>query len=274
LLRRLGTQPIKAGLGADQRGVGLGRFWGVAVGLGKVENPAAQRTLEAARAYFEPQLESIGLSEKQIANQTLDELEMSLSNVNDAIKHPEAFGSLQLSFKGTSSIVVATPEGQMSIGALPVLLERKSMILRRISVLRPQEQLSDLKKVVVDTVEDPKARESLLESIESSKQEAAAQAQSLQLQAELTDQAHERSMRLAVELKERKSAMYRSWLERESVASIIGALLLLSLGTALIISMFTHTIAPEIVTSSFLLILGYFFGQAGNAKRKRGKPSK
>ena len=81
-------------------------------------------------------------------------------------------------------------------------------------------------------------------------------------------------MRLAVELKERKSAIYRSWLERESVASIIGALLLLSLGTALIISMFTHTIAPEIVTSSFLLILGYFFGQAGSSKRKRGKSRK
>ena len=247
------------------------------MGWAKVENPAAQRTLEAARAYFEPQLESIGLSEKQIASQTLDELEVSLSNVNDAIQHPESFGSLQLSFKakqGSTSILVAAPEGQMSIGALPVLLERKSMILRRISVLRPQEQLSDLKKVVVDTVEDPKARESLLESIESSKQEAVVQAQSLQLQAELTDQARERSMRLAVELKERRSAIYRSWLERESVASIIGALLLLSLGTALIISMFTHTIAPEIVTSSFLLILGYFFGQAGSAKRKRGKSRK
>lgn len=242
------------------------------------ENPAAQ-TLETARAYFEPQLESIGLSAKQIEHQTLEELEASLANVNDAIQHPESFGSLSLSFhinQGKLTSLLAQPgEGSISIGILPVLLERKSMILRRIGVLRPQEQLSDLKKVIVDTVDDPKARESLLESIETSKEKAAAQAQFLQRQADETDQERERLMRFKVEAMERKSAMRRSWFERESVASIVGALLLMGLGTAVIVSMFTHTTASQIVTSSFLIVLGYFFGQAGNSsRRKRGKMNK
>jgi len=69
-------------------------------------------------------------------------------------------------------------------------------------------------------------------------------------------------MLLQVELQERKSAIYRSFLERESVASVVGALLLLGLGAALIVAMFTHTVTTEVVTNSFLLVLGYFFGQA------------
>jgi hypothetical protein len=242
-------------------------------------NPTSQRTIEAARAYFEPQLESIGLSAEQIEGQTLEELEASLINVNVAIQHPESFGSLQLSFpaKGAVKLWVVeagAPEGQITIGALPVLLERKSMILRRIAVLRPQAQLSDLEKVVANTVEDPQERKSLLKSIEISKEEAVVHARSLQLQAEQTDQERERSMRLQVELKERTSALRRSWFERESVASIVGALLLVSLGAALIVSMFTHTLPSQIITSSFLLILGYFFGQAGSNKRKPARSNK
>jgi hypothetical protein len=172
---------------------------------------------------------------------------------------------MQLSLQakqGISPFLTTNSEGQMSVGILPVLLERKCLILRRISVLRPEEQLSDLKTAVVDSVIDPKARESLLESIEKSKREAVAHVQSLQLQAEQTFQQREYAMLLGLEMTERKSAIYRSWFERESVASIMGALLL-SLGIALVIAMFTHTIVPQIITSSFLLILGYFFGQAG-----------
>lgn len=223
------------------------------------------------RAYFEPALENIGLSEKQIESQTLKELQVSLNNVNDAIKHPEGFGSMQLSLQAkqaVSSLLATSPEGQMSIGILPVLLERKCLILRRISVLHPEEQLSDLKMVVVDSVVDPKARVSLLESIERSKREAVAQVQSLHLQAEQTFQQREHAMLLGLEMTERKSAIYRSWLERESVASIMGALLLSCLGTALVIAMFTHTIVPQMVSSSFLLVLGYFFGQAGSTERQ------
>jgi uncharacterized protein Smg (DUF494 family) len=240
--------------------------------------PASESALEAARAYFEPQLESIGLSAEKIERQTLEELEASLSNVNDAIQHPESFGSLSLSFQVSQGkllpVLATAPEGQINIGILPILLERKSMILRRIGILRPQAQLSELKKVVVDTVEDPKARDSLLESIEISKEEAVVQAQFLQAQADQTDQERERLLLFKFKMMERKSALRRSWFERESIAGVVGALLLVSLGTAVIISMFTHTPASQIVTSSFLIVLGYFFGQAGSNQRKRGKKNK
>lgn len=100
-----------------------------------------QQTLDAVRAYFEPQLERIGLSVEQIEHQMLDELEVSLSNVNAAIEHPESFGSVSLSFavkEGAVTPILSTPsEAQMSVGALPLLLERKSRILRRIGIVPP-----------------------------------------------------------------------------------------------------------------------------------------
>jgi uncharacterized protein Smg (DUF494 family) len=134
---------------------------------------AGEATLDATRKHFEPYLERIGFSAEQIEHQTLEELEASLSNVNDAIQHPESFGSISLSFQVSQgrlvSVITGPSEAQMSIGALPLLLERKSMILRRIAILRPQAQLSDLKRVVADVVEDPETRDSLLESIEVSK---------------------------------------------------------------------------------------------------------
>ena len=63
--------------------------------------------------------------------------------------------------------------------------------------------------------------------------------------------------------------MRKAWFERESVASIVGAFLLLALGISLIVAMFIGTSPTEVVTSAFLLILGYFFGQTAARARTR-----
>ena len=86
-------------------------------------------------------------------------------------------------------------------------------------------------------------------------------------------EAKERELQLQIQIRERKAAIYRSFLERESVASVVGALLLLALAATLIIGMFTHVTAPDIVANAFLLILGYFFGQAATRDRKSSERS-
>lgn len=65
-----------------------------------------------------------------------------------------------------------------------------------------------------------------------------------------------------VELLERKSKVWRTFIGRETVATIIGGMLLLVLAGSLIIAMFIGTEISEIVTNSFLVLLGYFFGQS------------
>jgi hypothetical protein len=218
--------------------------------------------LEALRAWvgrhdpLQPTLQRLNLAEEQINGQSLEELEDSLNKIDELITESE------LSPAGD-------PHG---VKSLTTLLELKSLVLNRISILRSQAHLNDLKDVVAKTVQDASERQSLLQSIGDRSEKAIAQAQILQTQAGETFLERRRAMLLEVEFKERTSAMRRSWFERESVASIVGALLLLSLGTAVIIAMFTHTPASQIVTSSFLLILGYFFGQAGNRNRRSVKP--
>jgi hypothetical protein len=71
-----------------------------------------------------------------------------------------------------------------------------------------------------------------------------------------------RNLKLEVDLQERRTAIRQSWLARESIASIVGAILLLLLAGTLIVAMFTGTTVVDVIANSFLLILGYFFGQS------------
>jgi uncharacterized membrane protein len=81
-------------------------------------------------------------------------------------------------------------------------------------------------------------------------------------------------LRYQAEMMRLKSDLRRSWFERESMASIVGALLLMVLGATVVISMSTHTAASQIVTSSFLIVLGYFFGQSGSNHLERRRTNK
>jgi hypothetical protein len=64
----------------------------------------------------------------------------------------------------------------------------------------------------------------------------------------------------------------RRWQTRvtlDSIAAIVGGVLLIALATTAIVAMFTDTEITDVVQNSFLLILGYFFG-AGVLKRRGG----
>jgi len=64
----------------------------------------------------------------------------------------------------------------------------------------------------------------------------------------------------------KKTDVFLKFLDRESVASIVGSLLLLTMGICLIIIMFRREEPLKIIESAFLLILGYFFGHSKNNK--------
>ena len=64
----------------------------------------------------------------------------------------------------------------------------------------------------------------------------------------------------------KRSDIFLKFLDRESIASIIGSILLLLMGICLLIMMFRQEEPIKIVESAFLLILGYFFGHSKNNK--------
>ena len=67
---------------------------------------------------------------------------------------------------------------------------------------------------------------------------------------------------------ERRAKLRRFWLERESIVSVVGAGLLAIFGIGVLVAMFIGVEVTTVVSSAFLLILGYFFGQASSRAQK------
>ncbi|WP_212829917.1 hypothetical protein [Catellatospora sp. TT07R-123] len=225
---------------------------------------------------YEPILASMRLGEDQISNQDLSELEASLGRINEAIANPASLGGpLKLKVTSEAGVVIArgAAEAHIEVGPLSILFERKQSILDRIALLRPQQQLDDLQDVVRDKVTDPALADDLLAAFEQERIKQQAKTDQLSREAEQVKRAEAESQeRLKIEIQERRSRIYRSFLHRESVATIVGALLLISLTIALVVAMFTGLEVSQIVSSAFLIILGYFFGQS--TSRDRGLAGK
>lgn len=218
------------------------------------------------RVIYDAQLAPLGLTAPQIQGQTLEQLHDSLERVNRFIDDPSGLGSfsIKISSEAGAVIVLNKSESHFQVNAVPLLLERKKLILDRIRELTPQAQAEDFKEVIVEKVVDPGARAELLKVLD--KHEAAAS--DIARESEQVEVAQEavvaelRQTRIQVEQMERKAKVYLSFLEREPIAALIGALLLIALTITLIVAMFTEQTPSELLSNSFLIILGYFFGQS------------
>jgi hypothetical protein len=67
---------------------------------------------------------------------------------------------------------------------------------------------------------------------------------------------------LDMDIRERRWALWARFLVRESIASVLGGVLLILFAGVFVMAMFIHAEPPAILGNSFLIILGYFFGQS------------
>lgn len=232
------------------------------------DNFSDSASLEDIRKpFFETQLEQIGLTESQIIAQNLSELKESLSRINDAITHPEGFGVLGIKFHAKIGPVVAPPSDCLfKIGIIPLLLERKKIILERINELSAEEKIERLQSLSENIAEED-IRQKLAEGLKALQEEATKYKQEVQdVAARETEEKIKLEREVAqqkVEVFERKSKIWLSFLQRESAASLIGAVVLLLLTLALIFGK-----ESQILSNGFLVILGYFFGQSSSRTRQ------
>ena len=79
-----------------------------------------------------------------------------------------------------------------------------------------------------------------------------------------------------IEVFERRSRVWQSFLERQSVATMIGAFLLVAMFVFIVISTVLGKRVPELVSNAFLVILGYFFGNAAQVTEAapRSRPAR
>jgi uncharacterized membrane protein len=225
-----------------------------------------QEEKRKALEQFEDQLEPLDLTKIKIEQQNLSELESSLDRVNDAIKNPESFGVLRLKMVADLGLIVAKSqsEAQFEIGIMPLLLERKKLILERIRELKAMQNVESLRDIAEEIPEDE-----VRVKIESRIEELKRQSEDFIKEAQEVEQARQKEERLSqeqlarleMEMKERRARIWQTFLEKESVATMIGSLLLIILTVCLVIAMFTKIQSTDILNNAFLLILGYFFGQ-------------
>lgn len=234
-----------------------------------------QEQMDKARQQFESELIRLELGKEQIERQTLPELEQSLERVNDAIQHPESFGVIRLKVVADVGFVIAKSgaEANYEIGIIPILLERKKLILERIQQLKGEQKIEDLKDLIKSVPEDDVRikLEKQLEDIKNENARLSQQSKEVE-QARMQEQlnAQEKLRRLEQEISERKARTWQSFLRRELIATVVGSLLLLVLAIAQLIAMFYKVQTTEIVNNAFLIILGYFFGQTISRASQEG----
>ncbi|MEU4217179.1 hypothetical protein [Actinoplanes sp. NPDC026623] len=226
--------------------------------------------LELARRFFEPQLSQLGLGRDQIQQHSLDELKIILQAIDKAIEHPDSFGKLRISINAQAGAVIVKHDSSahFEVGILPILLERRMQVLGRIKALEVEQDVTNLEDELARSTDDTERSRVIEEELAEKRREEVI------LQQRLTDEAKpikegQEDLLFQVELQARKTAIRQSWFARESIASLVGGFLLLALAATMIVAMFAGTAVSEIVSNAFLVILGYFFGQA---VRERSDP--
>ena len=216
------------------------------------------------RQLFEPELAKLGLDRQDIDKQSREQLEQSLQTLNDAIRNPQIYGVVHLKYTGDGVVITdKADQSHVEVGILPLLLERKQLILNRLAHLKGEEKFDNLRDLIA-SLSDNGVREKLTSQVEQLESED----RRLREQQNQVDQAQQQeSLRQQAELNrvrlfQMRTQVWQSWVARESVATIVGGALLLLMAIALLIAMFIPVEVSAIVNNSFLVILGYFFGQA------------
>lgn len=194
---------------------------------------------------LEQRLETLGLGRNQIENyETVEELENSLERLNECLNE-----------------INPSPFTLSGVFYSKYINERKKLILDRICLLKGEQ----IKAVVDDTSERQSREEiknevdNLLSEIEETKKKSK-EIDGEQKELELKIWLSQEEMR--IKQRESISRTWLSFLEKESMASILGGFLLLSILIAQLVSLFQKLEVPDILNNSFLVILGYFFGQS------------
>ena len=222
---------------------------------------------ELMETYYGPQLEKLGLSRKQIQDQSLKDLRQSLRRVDEAIENQESFESARIRETEDGNVVLSTTEEGSEVRIGLVLFRMKGQILTRIQQLESAEEVGELRQLIVKHVQDP-ARSEIIEKIEEAERSAyerhekAREVEEAQVKEKSKVEAEVMLMEAEGKRFERRAKTWQTLLGRESVATVVGAIILILMSIALLIAMFTGIETSEIVGNAFLVILGYFFGQA------------
>ncbi len=212
---------------------------------------------ESFVGWTEQLLDQTNLSVDQIQSQTLPELKQSLERMNQLIENlKKSIGTV--SFK--SELV-----GQASIYTMPLLLERQKMVIDRIRQLESEEEITKIVTVVrsdaaTDVQQEIENMKSMNETwVAISIENERARNEALEAANKVSQETLHRQEKAATRGKWPEMPKF---IENESVPTIISAFLIVVIVVFLILFSLLHVTSLQVLNDAFLVILGYFFGQA------------
>lgn len=224
-----------------------------------------------ALRWFNNKLKELGLDIISISNYTLEGLQNKHQELKALMMDDLFIADNSLSFfKGQDFLLEDESEKDVEVfqyNIIPELYDSNKFILTRIKQLEQNTKVEAIDNLVT-SVEDDELRQQLQNEISDLKSKNS-QYEELIRESETSKEVVQNEIEIErhkTEMFEKKSNIFLKFIDKESVASVIGALLLLLMGISLIAMMFLEINPIQIVQSSFLLILGYFFGHSKSSK--------
>jgi hypothetical protein len=223
-----------------------------------------QQQITAAQRFIEPKLDEEGLTIAKLENKDAEGLRKSLEKINHFIVHA---GDL---FPNTSDDIVGSAGLVRS-----VLLGRKAYILERLKAVGDEENIHTLRDLITNKITNPAIKDEIekeLDALERNSRQLTIESKDLLEKQTSLSLERDRILMQDASL-DRRAKVWLSFLEKESASTLIGAVILVLITICLIASLLIGgKDTLQVLSNGFLVILGYFFGQASRRPVTNDRP--
>ena len=206
---------------------------------------------------IDSRLTYLGLGKDQISQQPIKELNQSLHRIDYYIENPGFFLNQKFGYD-------LSAETDFKLNLLSILLERRMFVLESYDKLVGKMKNYDLRRLI-KRISDSNVKASIekifneLQMKNSILKKEYQKIEKLRLNINSEQQKYSPSPEELTE-KENKTSKY--FPIKKSVTTLVMGTLLILIAFLIAVSSFVNISVPDILNSTFLIILGFFFGQA------------
>jgi hypothetical protein len=205
---------------------------------------------------IDSRLKVLGLGKDQISKQSLKELNKSLQRIDGYISNPESIYKQKYKHNANSEI-------DFKLSILPILLERKMFTLESFNELVSKKKILNLRRLT-KKISDKSVKSSIDKIIDDLQIKDSIIKKEYQKLEKLRLYIYSDQQKLSSIFEElrkfrKRSPKFARW--RGSMTRLMTGILLILITFFMVAAPFANIQIPNILNSTFLIILGFFFGQ-------------
>ncbi len=223
---------------------------------------------------LDQRFQELGLSESQLRNYDINQLEHSIRRLDRLVQQPEEFNlGLPQKFQVHSPEnmgrvkIIKPVEIKSFIGSL--ILDKKQNAIDSLLEKKSEKFKQKENKIPTDSEEIEDREQNINEIVQTFQQQVKSLIDNekdivnAKILLERDNKALDNRLKTLEKKSQLKLAFIELFLARESAASILGSVAFISIFVIITYSIFDDNIQiPDIINNTFLIILGYFFGQS------------